>query len=484
MFDKYFRFLKAKPGESAAIPTKPDATGSDVPDRSVAWLASELEAEAKTTVLIDTSDIISDQVITDTLAIDTHGERTSTPQMLKRFVGREPIVNTLQQITGYEFSLRNELDPDETPTLLQMRDEMLIASVTDLGILANLGNKSAFVGIAPATLTSEWLSLLPCNNVILAVDTLQITDTEQTLDHCRRRIKEGFRIALDKVVAVPEMAPLLRLADYVRIDTDQYDALALGKQVMVLLQYTKATLIARNVKSQDDFTACKLMAFGGFQGYYFTQLQPDLPHRIDNSRAKVLELLNMVKSHAEINALEDVLKRDAVLSYKLLTYINAPGNGLSRKLDTLTQALILLGYNRFYRWLTLLLFTGGKLDARGETLLQNSLIRARLTETLAPPELSPEDCDSLFVTGIFSLLDALLNIPMEQAITHLNLSDNLTQALIYDQGIYAPYLRLAIACENAPQSRIAELAHAAGLSVDRVNLAHVKALLWAEEFSR
>ncbi len=482
MFDKYFKFFREKPSPGAAHPAETEAVSAAAADTGTAPAAHGYEMETKGSLLIDTSDIVSDQVITDTLEIDTYGAQTSTPEMLRRFIGREPVLNALQQIIGYEFSLRNEPETDEAPTLRQMRDEMLLASIIDLDIASKLGNKSAFIGITSATLNSEWLMQLPPDKIVLAIDVSQIIDIDQVLDHCRIRLAKGFRIALDKAVAIPEMAELLKLADYIRIETDLYDALTLGKHVMSLLHYTKATLIAGNVTSEDDFSAFRLMNFGGFQGYYFTRLQPGLPQRIDNSRAKVLELLNMTRNHAEINALEAALKRDAVLSYKLLNHINAPGNGLIHKLDTIAQALILLGYNRFYRWLTLLLFTSGKLDARDETLLHNSLIRARLTETLAF-SLSPEECDSLFVTGIFSLLDALLNIPMEQAIAHLNLPEKLTQALIHDEGEYAPYLRLAIACENAPQSRIAELAQAAGLSVDTVNLAHVKALIWADEFS-
>ncbi|MHB1678559.1 MAG: EAL and HDOD domain-containing protein [Sulfuriferula sp.] len=484
MFDKYFKFLKAKTAESVVTPAlESDSVNMVLPDHSFLSTEPHLNADSTNSLTIDTRDVINNQVITDALAIDTHGERTSTPQMLRRFVGRQPVLNHLQQIIGYEFSLRHAIDTDTSPTLQQMRDEMLIASVADLDIPARLGNKLAFIGIAPAMLNSDWLSLLPSHNIILAIDATQITDANQTLAHCRRRSQEGFQIALDKVTPAPEFSALLTLARYVRLDTHQFDALALSKHVIALLQCTNATLIAKQVETEDGFNACCAMAFGGFQGYYFTQRQPDLPQRIDNNRAKVLELLNMVSHHAEIAALETVLKCDVVLSYKLLTFINSPLNGLSCKLDSIPQALMLLGYNQFYRWLTLLLFTSGKLDARGEALLQNSLIRARLTETLGPDNLSSAERDGLFVAGIFSLLDALLNVPMEQAIAQLNLSDNLTQALLFDQGVYAPYLRLAIACENANQAQINKFAAAAGLSVDAVNLAHIKALLWAEEFS-
>ena len=481
MFDKYFKLLKTKPADPTEMQTAPDkGLLRDGPTEATAVTLSTHELSS---TVIDTSDIVNDQIITDTLAIDTHGAQTSTPEMLRRFVGREPVLDATQQIIGYEFSLRNAPDTEEAPTLQQMCTEMLIASLIDLDIPAHLGTKYAFIGIVPIMLNSSWLSLLPSRNVILAIDIAQTEAIEQTVLYCRQLIEEGFRIAVDNATPRPELADLLSLASYARIDTHQFDALALAQRVMGLLSYTNATLIARNVESEDSDNACRAMAFGGFQGYYFTQLQPGLPHRIDNTRLKVLELLNMVRNHADIAELEAVLKRDALLSYKLLSYLNAPCNGLTRKLDSLTQALVLLGYKPLYRWLTLLLFTSGKRDARGESLLQNSLIRARLTETLAGPEVSPEDRDSLFVTGMFSLLDALLNVPMQQALAPLNLSDALTQALLNDHGIYAPYLRLAIACETANQQRIAALAAAAGVSVHAVNLAHVKALLWANEFS-
>lgn len=485
MLDKYFKFLKAKHQESDAKPAPDTDSGyaapaaQDLPPDDSGSLR-----ELKRSLTIDTRDISCDQVITDALAIDTQGERTSTLEIFRRFVGRQPILNSGQQIMGYEFSLRNNADGDTTATLQRMRDEMLIASVADLNMPAMLGSKLAFIGIAPFMLDSEWLSLLPGPSIVLVIDGTQIDDMALTLSLCQARVKEGFRIAIDNIAAVPELSDLLALARYIRLNTRQLSALALGKQVVALLALTNATLIAKQVETEDDFNACCAIGFNGFQGYYFTRRQPALPHRIDNNRSTVINLLNMVTMHAEIAALENVLKRDAVLSYKLLSFINSPLNGLANKLDSISQALILLGYNQLYRWLTLLLFTSGELDARGRSLLQNSLIRARLTETLGSAQLLPAERDGLFVAGIFSLLDALFNVPMEQALAQLNLSDNLTLALLHDSGIYAPYLRLAIACENASQTQIQQLAEAADLSVDEVNLAHVKALFWAEEYSR
>jgi c-di-GMP phosphodiesterase len=484
-----FKFLKPRKPEPAAItPAEPAVVSASVPvvpDPTA--LISEPETEAtnqpERSLSINTQDIAQDQVITDALDIPTHGERNTGNEILRRFLGRQPVLDTGQHIMGYEFSLRNSINAPITPTLQQMRDEMLVASLIDFDVKPALGNKLAFIGMAPAMLSSDWLAMLPARNIVLAVDCTQLTDIDATVVQCQARIEEGFAIALDNAINSDELEPLLNLAKFIRFDTRRYNAIALSKQVIAARRLSSARLIAMRVETDDDFQACHTMAFNCFQGFYFTQRQPNVPHRIDPNRIRVIELLNMVTSQAEIPALETVLKRDAMLSYKLLTFVNSAANGLSRKLESISQVLILLGYNQFYRWLTLLLFNSGQSDMRDQTLLQNALIRARLTELLGAEQLTAADRDSLFIVGIFSLLDALLNVPMAQAVAQLNLSDKLTQALLLDQGVYAPYLRLAIACENGDQDRIDALAASANLSVDAVNLAHVKALIWAEGFA-
>lgn len=484
MISDYFRFLKSKKPEPVATqPAEPPSAPAPSLDHYAPLVTSKPDSPGVQSHVINTQDITSEKTVVDTLDIATHGERTSTPEMLKRFLGRQPILNTSQHVLGYEFGLRYNLDVPATPTLQQMCDEMLIASLVDLDLQPMLGNKLAVIALSPAMLASDWLDMLPSHNMVLALECSQIPDPVATLALCQQRISEGFLIAIDNPDYSDAFAPLIALAKYVRIDMNKLSALELNKHVITSFKLGASNLIAKHVETEDEFEACVTMAFNGFQGYYFTQRQPNAPHRIDNNRIRVIELLNMVISHAEIPALESVLKRDAVLSYKLLTYINSPAIGLRHKLESITQALILLGYNQFYRWLTLLLFNSGQPDARGQVLLQNALIRARLIETLGAERFQAADRDSLFIVGIFSLLDSLLNVPMAQAVAKLNLSENLILALLHDEGIYAPFLRLAIACENGDQNHINELAAAAKLDVDTVNLAHIKTLIWVEHLN-
>ena len=113
--------------------------------------------------------------------------------------------------------------------------------------------------------------------------------------------------------------------------------------------------------------------------------------------------------------------------------------------------------------------------------MENAMVRGRMTETLGREVFPPGELDNLFIVGFFSLLDVLLRIPMGKALAYLNLPEELIQALVYQEGRYAPYLELAIACEQFEPERIAELAADCGLDVQKVNLAHIDAMLWALE---
>jgi EAL and modified HD-GYP domain-containing signal transduction protein len=141
---------------------------------------------------------------------------------------------------------------------------------------------------------------------------------------------------------------------------------------------------------------------------------------------------------------------------------------------------MLLGHDQIYRWLTLLLFTGGEVDPRSQSLLRNALVRAHFTESLGRDRLKPNQRDGLFIVGIFSLLDALLNVPMKQALAGLQLPQAVLDALLDRSGLYAPYVKLALACEHFDQAAIAATAADIGVDADTVNLAHVNALIWSE----
>lgn len=412
----------------------------------------------------------------------TQSEQGQAAKWMQRFLGRQPILDASSQIVGYELKLRKQSLPvtGETDAQRQMLDEMLVISAIDLDFQKALGNRLTFISVAPPMLDNPVINELPKQKVVVGMQ-LPKDVSEHLLGRCQELVAQGTLLALDDFEYRPEYEPFLRICSYVRMDTSRYDALVLGQRVGEILGKASARLIAKNVETEDAFEAYRQLSFSFFQGYYFTRLQPAAPHRLNNDRLRVMELLNMVMNHAELSELEEKVKLDPGLSYKLLSFINSPVNGLQQKIRSIGHVLTLLGYDQLYRWLTLLLFTSGKTDGRSRTLLKSALVRARFTETLGQGRFEPAERGGLFIVGIFSLLDALLNVPMDQALARLNLSQAVIDALMHRRGIYAPYLQLATACEDFDQDAIARYASACGLSADEVNVAHVNALIWGEE---
>ncbi len=407
----------------------------------------------------------------------------SLPEQTSRFLLRQPVLDAGHNTVGYDFGFQHAGSGKEcpfSPSEMQIAEETLLTTISQLDIRSLSGHRRTFVAIGPALLDSSWVSLLPVDQMVLVIDGTRMEGAPTVLaEQCRARIGQGYTLAFDNLPDVAGVQELVGLAAYLRFDLHAFDALELERRLASLHGHKELALVARQVSNEDDYQAARVMGFDLFQGYYFQNMNPALPHRVDNDRLRVMELLNMTAQHAEFVQIEKAIKHDVLLAYKLLIYINCPLNGLTRKIESIAQALMFLGYEPLYRWLTLLLFADGEQDPRDRALLQNALVRARLTESLGKNLLSAEDADSLFIVGIFSLLDVLFNVPMAQALENLNLSEAVKRALIQQHGPYAPFLRLAIAFENADQQQVNELTGVLALDAHLVNQLHIDAVNWA-----
>jgi EAL and modified HD-GYP domain-containing signal transduction protein len=402
---------------------------------------------------------------------------------LQRFLTRQPILNNEHGIVGYELKRRDPaaLVDDALPGVASRRqaeDEWLLASTIDLAYQRALGDKLTFLGVAPETLLSPLMEQLPKSQVVIAIHPHRSSPT--LIARAEQLAHDGLQLALDDPGNNQELAGYCR---YIRFDTTRYDVMGLTAQVVRSLDTgskKKPLLIATQVDTPEVFAACRKLSFNLFQGYYYTYPQASGAHRLDSSSMRVMELLNLAKKQAEFPVIEKSFKLDPALTYRLLRYINSPAIGMRRTIESISHALILLGHDQIYRWLTLLLFTSRETDPRSQSLLRSALVRARFIESLGHDKLKRGESDSLFIVGIFSLLDALLNIPMQQALAGLHLPPPVVDALVDHTGPYAPYLNLALACEHFDQDAIATSAAEIGIDADAINLAHVNALIWSE----
>ena len=200
---------------------------------------------------------------------------------------------------------------------------------------------------------------------------------------------------------------------------------------------------------------------------------------LNAGQAQIVRVLNLVRKNAEVKEIEAALKQDVALSYKLLRYINSAGFGLSCEIQSFRHAVTILGYDKLNKWLSLLLATASK-DPMAPALMHTALTRARLMEILAHGLVEPSEYDNLFITGAFSMLDALLGVSMDKALESMSLPEPISDALLGNGGLYAPFLELAITSEGSDGNALAEQAGLLGLSAEQFNRAQIQALAFAD----
>ena len=395
------------------------------------------------------------------------------------FIGRQPIMDLKQQIIGYELFFRHSADAESAVFEDDFKacSNVLVNTLGDIDMQWLLGNNLAFINVNEVMLKSEFLELMPPQRTVLEI-LRSIAPTDTVIERCQALRSLGYKIALDNPHLGTISQPLLQCADFIKIDIQNTNTAELGK-IFTQFNAPSVKLIVEKVETVEQFEACKKVGFRLFQGFYFSRPETFAAKIINASFDSVLNILNTVSQDAENTVIEAGFKRDAALSFKLLRYINSVGFGLSCEVQSINHALTILGRNQLYRWLTLLMVTAGE-NSTPPALMKTSITRGRLTELLGESYFEKKDRDNLFIVGVFSLLDAILKMPMEQVLEKIQLPETVSEALLTREGIYGPFLQLTEACEDANSTRILELAELLQFDANRVNECHISALAWVE----
>jgi EAL and modified HD-GYP domain-containing signal transduction protein len=408
-----------------------------------------------------------------------YAEREENDMSEEAFIARQPIVDAEQRIVAYELLFRHRADADSA----QVADDasagvkVLANALHNMGAQWVMGEKLAFINMGEKMIHSDLAELLPPERVVF-----EILETVRVTPRLIERVKElkqgGYRIALDHFRYVPESEPLLPLADYVKLDFQAHDQGTLSGWVRQIKRHGPK-LLAEKVETPMHYHTARALGFEFFQGYYFARPENLIAKVINPSYAHVLDLLNRVRKDAEAKEIEGVFKRDPALTFKLLRYINSVGFGLSCEIQSIRHAVAVLGMQQLYRWLTLLLVTAESKNP--PALSKTAIVRGRLAERLGAAYMDKADQDNLFIVGVFSLLPAMLETPMEEILDKLVLPDSITDALLNHTGMYGPILKLVEAVEGKDAKRIAALADELILDSAQVNAAHLEALAWTEQ---
>jgi len=218
--------------------------------------------------------------------------------------------------------------------------------------------------------------------------------------------------------------------------------------------------------------------YDGASGWFFLHGNPPAK-ALTPGHAQIVRLLNLVRNNGEIRDIEAVLKQDVALSYKLLRYINSAGFGLMVEIQSFRHAVSILGYDALNKWLSLLLVTASR-DPSAPALMQTAIARGRFMEEVGSAYFDASERDNLFITGAFSLLHLLLGTSMQEVLEQMNLPANVSEALLYGQGEFGPFLKLAQACESFDASTLAKVATDLHIPFERINRAQLLGLNFAD----
>ncbi|MEI7968188.1 MAG: HDOD domain-containing protein [Betaproteobacteria bacterium] len=279
--------------------------------------------------------------------------------------------------------------------------------------------------------------------------------------------------------AMQDLPPALAAADFVWLDLSQGESV---RTVARAAQRLPGQRIAGGIASRAQFEDAKDLGIKLFEGNWYREVTGPGPKQITPGQAAVLELIDLTRREAPVGQIEQVLKRDATLSFRLLRYINSAGFGLSCEIQSFRHAVSILGYQNLSRWLALLLATSGT-TAAAPVLMREAAVRGRLTELIGESFMAREERDNLFIVGVFSLLPAILQMPIERLLDQLNLPETVNDALLTRSGLYGPIVRLAESVEAKESATLAKAAADMQLSVAQVNRLHLEALAWANQLT-
>lgn len=264
---------------------------------------------------------------------------------------------------------------------------------------------------------------------------------------------------------------------FVALDASRQDPAQLKALTTQVQPY--GIVLAFNVNDGAAFHACLEAGVDAAASWFFRTPTQAPAKSLSPGQAQIIRVLNLVRKNADVWDIEAALKQDVTLSYKLLRYINSVGFGLSCEVQSFRHAVTILGYSRLNKWLSLLLVTASR-DPLAPALMHTALTRARLMEVLAQGLVDASEYDNLFITGAFSILDALLGVSMDQVLESMSLPEAITDALRGYGGVYGPFLDLARASECGDGDHLAEQVALLGLSAAQFNRAQLQALAFAE----
>jgi EAL and modified HD-GYP domain-containing signal transduction protein len=374
---------------------------------------------------------------------------------------------------GYELLFRNgQSDRAVFSDGAKATAQVMAAALMDVGLDKLVGPHLAFINFERNVLMDDLCESLPPSRSVLEI--LETVEPDPALMHRLERLRaKGYRFALDDFVCNEPYTPFLKFADFVKFDLQASDRPAIERALSVLSKY-RLEFIAEKVETREQFEYCQKLGFPYFQGYFFCKPENVPAKPLPASRLAGIRLLAQLnKPEVGVQEVERLISQDVTLTYKLIRYINSALCSLERHVESVRHAIVLVGLRKIRVWASLMVFSGFG-DRTSEAII-TGVQRGRMCELLAE-DLHFAQPETSFLVGMFSVLDAVLNRPLDQVLSMLSLSPDIVDALLNRKGELGAILR----CVCAHEQRLwDEVRASVKLDPDVLDKAYLEAVTWA-----
>lgn len=397
-------------------------------------------------------------------------------------VVRQPILDQAGRVFGYELLYREETPEAETDSPDLAGARVITDAVLSLGLDTLTDGLPAFIPFSRELLVKDAGTLLPAASAVLELP-VGLQPDDEALDVCRRLHGAGYRLAINGLSPQVQLDAFLPFVKFMRVDVGR---LSEAQRRALPNQYEPrgVRLIATSVETFASARELQAAGYTLFQGYYFCKPDKVGTEALPGRRLAYLNLLTALnKPNVNISEIEDLVKHDLTLSYRVLRCINSASFGLRREVTSIRQALVMLGIGQIQRWASVWSMAGLNSGGTSETVSM-AIIRARSCELLGNRLLGDEVGSEYFLLGLCSLLDSMLHRPMADALAEVPVPETIKAALLGEPNVARSVLDAVIAYERGEWDLASDAASQALFDPDMLPAVYADALRWARELSR
>jgi c-di-GMP-related signal transduction protein len=399
-----------------------------------------------------------------------------------KYLARQPILNRGRELFAYELLFRSSLQNSCDGVNLEVASSSVLDTSFLIGFEKITGGHPMFINCPRDFLLRDYVSLFPPKSVVIEI-LETVKPDQEIVEACRRLKQAGYSIALDDFVDSPEWAPLVEIADIIKVDFRLTDR---NEQSAIVSRYAgkKIRMLAEKVETQEEFAAGLQIGYSLFQGYFFCRPEIMQHRALPSSKFAYLELLRASTApEFDIRTLASRIKHEPSLTFRLLRYLNSAAFGLRSEIHSVEHALSLLGERELRKWIAVV-SVGVLADGKPDELMTVPLIRGRFCELMATLAGMPGHASDLFLMGLLSVMDAILDQPLDSILAQIPVRAEIKEALLARTGLYWQLLEIAIAHERADWEKVSVLVSETGMNEDRVSSLYVTAVHWSTALRR